>query len=55
MQNADTVRNLAIMQATEPGTYKQKLSNAQQMVGSRRSSSAGHHRRAGSTRWRCAR
>jgi hypothetical protein len=32
MQHADTVRNLAIMHATEPGTYKQNLSNAQQMV-----------------------
>ena len=32
MQNADTVRNLAIQQATEPGTYNQNLTNAKQQI-----------------------
>jgi len=32
MQNADTVRNLAIQQATEPGTYQQNLANATEQI-----------------------
>lgn len=33
MQNADTVRNLAIQQATEPGTYAQNLAFAKNQIG----------------------
>lgn len=32
MQNADTVRQLAILHATEPGTYKQQVANAQRLI-----------------------
>lgn len=32
MQNADTVRNLAVSQAVEPGTYAQNVANAKNLV-----------------------
>lgn len=32
MQNADTVRNLAVMQATDPKTYEQNVANAGNLV-----------------------
>lgn len=32
MQHADTVRNLAIQEAAEPGTYKQTIDNAKQRI-----------------------